>query len=73
VSLLDVPRGKEAVIREINCGVLSKQRLGDLGIYCGGRLTVRGFAPLGDPMIVEVGDALVAVRKSEARQIEVNA
>jgi len=54
----------------LSCAV-SKQRLLDLGIFPGIRLAVKWYAPLGDPMIIEVNDSELALRLNDAKHIEV--
>ena len=71
MSLSQVKKGKEIVVQDLVCQGVSRQRLTDLGIFKGSKVTVKGFAPLGDPMIIEVNDCEFAIRKSDAENIEV--
>ena len=70
--LSQTKRGQAVTVEELVCAV-SKQRLLDLGIFKGTKIKVKGFAPLGDPMIIEVGDSEIALRKSDAKNILVEA
>jgi ferrous iron transport protein A len=46
-------------------------RLLDVGIYPNMPIMLKRAAPLGDPLIAEVGDILIALRKKDAENIEV--
>jgi len=69
MPLEQLKKGNGAIVREIVCQGKSRQRLMELGLVKGARVTVKRFAPLGDPMIIEVGDCEMAVRKADARNI----
>jgi ferrous iron transport protein A len=47
------------------------QRLLELGIVEGRAVRVIRVAPLGDPIEVRLGDALLSLRRSEAASVEV--
>jgi Fe2+ transport system protein FeoA len=47
------------------------QRLMDLGVLEGEEVEVVGFAPLGDPMEVRLGNARLSLRRHDAAGIEV--
>jgi ferrous iron transport protein A len=61
--------GETAVVKDLICVGKLKQRLIDMGIYGGTRLTVVKLAPLGDPMQIAIKDFSVAIRKSDANTI----
>ena len=67
MSLLQVKKGQYATIKELACQGINHQRLIDLGINVGTKVKVIGFAPLGDPMVIEVDDCRIAIRKSDAK------
>ena len=69
MSLAQITKGRETVVQDLVCEGRGCQRLTDLGIFKGTKLTVKGFAPLGDPMIIVVNDCEMAIRKSDARNI----
>lgn len=48
-----------------------QSRLYALGIFPGVEVEVIRYAPLGDPIQVKVGNALLSVRRTEALLIEV--
>ena len=47
------------------------QRLMDLGLFEGETVTLVAFAPLGDPLEIQVGYTRLSLRKSEAAAIAV--
>lgn len=63
-----VKAGERVMVKDIACAV-NKQRLLDLGIFSGAEVHVSGFAPFGDPIIIEVGDFKIALRKNDAKNI----
>ncbi len=48
-----------------------QSRLYALGLYPGVEVKVLRFAPMGDPIQLKVGYALLSIRKQEARYIRV--
>ena len=69
MTLADLKKGESMVVQDITCTGTGKQRFIDMGIVKGVQLKVKRFAPLGDPMIVEIHMFEVAIRKSDARYI----
>lgn len=69
MSLLEAVKNKEVIVQNILCVGICRQRLMDLGIFKGTKLVVKGFAPLGDPMIVEIDNSKIAIRKSDAKNV----
>ncbi len=47
------------------------QRLTDLGFYAGAVVRMLRYAPLTDPVEVELDGCCVSIRRTEARQVEV--
>jgi ferrous iron transport protein A len=47
------------------------QRLGEMGLLEGEEIEVIGFAPLGDPMEIRLGDYRLSLRRSEAARVSV--
>jgi ferrous iron transport protein A len=48
------------------------QRLLEMGLFEGEEVEVIGFAPLGDPMEIRLGDFRLSLRRSEAARIAVS-
>jgi len=69
MPLTQMKKGAEAVVADLTCQGTCRQRLIDLGIIRGAKLTIRGYAPLGDPMIIEINDCEIAIRKKDAQSV----
>ncbi len=62
--------GQSATISNVASSLLTA-RLTEMGLYLGQHVKVLFKAPLGDPIAVQVGDYVVALRNAEARLVEV--
>lgn len=73
MCLADLCPGMSACIVDIDGAVDggTMRRLHDLGFAPDGRVTVLRKAPLGDPVIVQVGESEVALRKAQCTGIRV--
>ncbi|MCD6307489.1 MAG: ferrous iron transport protein A [Candidatus Latescibacteria bacterium] len=49
-----------------------RQRLMDLGIIEGVKVEMVRSAPFGDPLLIRVRNTILALRRSEARQITID-
>jgi len=63
--------GKTAIIKSINLKGGLKKRLMDMGITKGEKIRVEKKAPLGDPIEFSVKGYKISLRKSEAKEIEI--
>lgn len=72
-TLFDLVTGDRARVERVRPGEHPglRQRLMDMGIMKGVELDVVRHAPLGDPVEVSVKGYYLALRMSEARQIDV--
>ena len=70
--LSDLKCGESCRVVKITNQLNFKQRINDLGIIEGVKLTYVVCAPLGDPMLIKVRDFMLAVRKSDAEKITVD-
>ncbi|MBK7539287.1 MAG: ferrous iron transport protein A [Myxococcales bacterium] len=67
--LSDLRRGATATVRAVE-GVRSfRRRLLEMGLVPGTQVKVVNFAPLGDPLFIEVRGARWSLRKQEAAEI----
>jgi ferrous iron transport protein A len=48
------------------------QRLMEMGVLEGEEVEVVGYAPLGDPVEIRLGDSRLSLRRSEAARVEVS-
>jgi Fe2+ transport system protein FeoA len=58
---IDTVRGDDALV----------QRLLEMGLLEGEEVEVVGFAPLGDPMEIRLGDYRLSLRRQEAARVTV--
>ncbi len=71
LTLNQLSVGASAVISALPLGVDSLTRLRELGLVPGTRICLVRRAPMGDPIEVSVRGSRLAMRRSEALQIEV--
>ena len=71
MTLRDLKIGESAVIRTVGGeGALSEHFL-DMGVIPGAEVTVVKFAPMGDPMELQIHGYELPLRLAEAAQIEI--
>jgi ferrous iron transport protein A len=70
-TLCDLQPGSIGIIKKIGGNGAVKQRLLDLGITRETPIKVERTAPLGDPIEINVKGYYLAIRKDEAKFIEV--
>lgn len=66
MTLAESPLDQDATITDLKGDNVVLSRLREIGFIRGEVVQVRGHAPFGDPIIVEVRGAMVALRKEEA-------
>lgn len=73
ITLADLEIGEEGIIKGIssNCKGLKRKRMLDLGIIPGTIIRVELKSPTGDPRAYRIKDSLIALRKSQAKMIEI--
>ena len=71
MTLDQMKPGNQGRIKRLSVRDKLGQRLMDMGVYPGLRLTVVRNAPLEDPMEVELDGYFVSLRHDEARFVEV--
>lgn len=70
--LLKLEPGASGCIRNFGkMDTLLKQRLADLGVTEGARVTVKSYCPWGGPVTLESNGQLLGIRKQQASHIEV--
>lgn len=69
IKLIEKKIGDIAVVKDLECEGAIRQRFLEMGLFKGTRLKICSYAPLGDPMIVEVNDCKIAIRKADAKKI----
>ncbi|MGP1593665.1 MAG: FeoA family protein [Treponema sp.] len=73
MTLDELEQGKRAVIKSISVSGVTLQRLISLGFTPETEVEVIRKAPLLDPFDILICGSMVAVRKAEAAQVEVEA
>ena len=70
-SLDQLHTGQRGCVAALAGGDALVQRLLEMGLFEGAEVEVIGFAPLGDPMEVRLGDYRLSLRRSEAARVQV--
>jgi ferrous iron transport protein A len=70
-SLDQLGVGQRAQITGLRGDDSLAQRLLEMGLLEGEEVEVLGFAPLGDPMEIRLGDYRLSLRRSEAARVSV--
>ena len=70
-SLDQLRPGERGRVTALEGGDVLIQRLMEMGLLDGEEVEVLGFAPLGDPMEVRVGDGRRSLRRAEAARVRV--
>ena len=71
MTLKELAIGKSAVIRTVGASGALRQHFLDMGMIPGAEVTVVKFAPMGDPMELQVHGYELTLRLAEVEQIEV--
>lgn len=69
MTLYDLKNDNTAIISELNCKESIKRRLMDIGLTKGVTVKLKGRAPLGDPLLINLRGFDLAIRKSDAKNI----
>ncbi|MCK6578979.1 MAG: ferrous iron transport protein A [Anaerolineae bacterium] len=64
--------GNTAVVRRLNAGGAIRDRLMDMGLLPGTPVLAEFRSPLGDPVAYRIRGALIALRRSQAREVEID-
>ena len=70
-NLGNLKLGETGIVKNINSTGTLRRRLIDLGVTAGARVKIERFAPFGDPIIVNINNYNLVMRKKEAREIEI--
>lgn len=70
-TLKDMKEGEKAHVVKINGDGALRRRMMDMGLIDGTAVTVRRFAPLGDPIELSVRGFELSLRKADAELVEV--
>lgn len=65
-KLSDSPQGKAAIVRSLSGDGEMNRRLREMGFFEGAHVIVKSRLPFGGPLVVQVDEFSLALRKSEA-------
>ncbi len=65
-TLANIEADRPAAIQDLQGDPVVVSRLREIGFVRGESVVVRGRAPFGDPILVEIRGAIIALRKGEA-------
>lgn len=68
-TVLNLGINNSALIKDVQVKDSTKRRLLDIGLTKGSRITLKGRAPLGDPILINLRGIDLALRKSDAAKI----
>ncbi|MBX3064936.1 MAG: FeoA family protein [Anaerolineae bacterium] len=71
LTLDSLKAGETGIVTALAIQGAERHRLLDLGVLVGTHITVEMISPLGDPIAYGVRGTLIALRRSQARQIQV--
>ena len=70
VNLSQLPLNKNGIIKELKCEGNIKRRLLDMGLVKGTSIKPVLISPSSDPRAFEVRGTIIAIRKEDAKNIE---
>ena len=71
MTLDQLPENKTGIIKQINDENLAIQLLA-MGFILGGEVKIARIAPLKDPILITSGTNYISIRKSDAKNIDIN-
>lgn len=71
MTLKELEIGKSAVITSVGGSGALRQHFLDMGVIPGAEVTAEKFAPMGDPMELQIHGYELTLRLSEAAQIDI--
>lgn len=71
LTLDKLETGKMAIVTRLTCVGAERRRLMDLGVLPGTQMRAEFKSPLGDPIAYRIREALIALRRKQAREIEI--
>ena len=67
----DMRIGEQALVTGLGCSGALRRRIIDMGITPGALIIMRKAAPMGDPIEINVRGYELSIRRSEAKEIQV--
>jgi ferrous iron transport protein A len=72
LTLDQLPRDKVAIVTGLTSAGAERRRMMDLGILPGAKVEVEMGNPLGDPTAYRIRGAVIALRREQARQVQIS-
>jgi len=69
-TLATLRPGMRGTVKAVHTSGLERRRMMDLGIVPGTEILAEAQSPLGDPVAYRIRGALIALRREQAQQIE---
>lgn len=67
----DLKIGEGGIVTALGCSGALRRRIIDMGITPGAHVIMRKEAPMGDPIEINVRGYELSIRRSEAKEIEI--
>ena len=67
----DLQIGEGGIVTALGCSGALRRRIIDMGITPGAHIILRKEAPMGDPIEINVRGYELSIRRSEAKEIEI--
>ena len=71
MTLDELKPNMTATVTSLHSSGPNRRRLMDLGIVSGTQVSVEMVSPLGDPVAYRIRGAVIALRRKQAREIEI--
>lgn len=71
ITLADCKAGQSVILKKVNDRQLTIQ-LYSMGCILGETIRVERIAPFGDPMIINVEDSFISLRRDDANKMEIS-
>ncbi len=71
LTLDQLKSGQTAIVSALTSAGVNRRRLMDLGILPGTRMEIEMKSPLGDPTAYRVRGGVIALRRQQAREIQI--
>ena len=71
MTLKDLKTGQSAIVKSVGGSGSLRQHLLDMGVIPGARATLEKYAPMGDPMEIQIHGYQLTLRLADVQQIEV--
>jgi ferrous iron transport protein A len=71
-TLADLALSQSGIVTALTCAGAQRDRMMDLGVLPGTRITAEMRGPMGDPTAYRIRGALIALRREQAESIHIS-